>query len=104
MPRLTSSDPNQNSRISDFYVEDGSYLRLQNVRLGYSVPSDLLSGLGVGLSRARLYVSAENVFTITGYDGYTPEIGVNNSTLDRGIDRATYPQPRVYTVGINLGF
>jgi len=104
MPRLTSSDPNQNSRISDFYVEDGSYLRLKNIRLGYSVPSGLLDGLGAGLSRARLYVSAKNVFTVTGYDGYTPEIGVNNSTLDRGIDRATYPQPRVYTVGINLGF
>jgi TonB-linked SusC/RagA family outer membrane protein len=104
MPRLTSSDPNQNSRISDFYVEDGSYLRLKNIRLGYSVPSGLLQGLGAGLSRARLYVSAKNVFTVTGYDGYTPEIGVNNSTLDRGIDRATYPQPRVYTVGVNLGF
>ncbi|WP_259204554.1 SusC/RagA family TonB-linked outer membrane protein [Salinibacter ruber] len=104
MPRLTSSDPNQNSRISDFYVEDGSYLRLKNVRLGYSVPSRLLSSLGAGLDRARLYVSAKNLFTLTGYDGYTPEIGVNNSTLDRGIDRATYPQPRVYTVGINLGF
>jgi TonB-linked SusC/RagA family outer membrane protein len=104
MPRLTSSDPNQNSRISDFYVEDGSYLRLKNIRLGYSVPSGLLEGLGAGLSRARLYVSAKNLFTVTGYDGYTPEIGVNNSTLDRGIDRATYPQPRVYTVGINLGF
>jgi len=104
IPRLTSSDPNQNSRISDFYVEDGSYLRLKNIRLGYSVPSGLLDGLGAGLSRARLYVSAKNLFTVTGYDGYTPEIGVNNSTLDRGIDRATYPQPRVYTVGINLGF
>ncbi len=104
MPRLTSSDPNQNSRISDFYVEDGSYLRLKNIRLGYSVPSRLLDGLGAGLSQARLYVSAKNLFTITGYDGYTPEIGVNNNTLDRGIDRATYPQARVYTVGINLGF
>jgi len=104
IPRLTSSDPNQNSRISDFYLEDGSYLRLKNIRLGYSVPSRLLSSLGAGLNRARLYVSAKNLFTITGYDGYTPEIGANNSTLDRGIDRATYPQPRVYTVGINLGF
>mgnify|MGYP006285401081 CR=1 FL=1 len=104
MPRLTSSDPNQNSRISDFYVQDGSYLRLKNLRLGYSLPSSLLDRLGGGLSRIRAYVSAENLFTITGYDGYTPEIGVNNSTLDRGIDRATYPQPRVYTVGINLGF
>ena len=68
------------------------------------MPSRLLSSLGAGLDRARLYVSAKNLFTLTGYDGYTPEIGVNNSTLDRGIDRATYPQPRVYTVGINLGF
>ena len=104
VPRLTSSDPNQNSRISDFYVEDGSYLRLKNVRLGYSVPSGMLNSAGVGLSRARVYVSAKNLVTITGYDGYTPEIGVNNSTLDRGIDRATYPQPRVFTVGVNLSF
>lgn len=104
VPRLTSSDPNQNSRISDYYVEDGSYLRLKNIRLAYSLPSRLLDRFGVGLSRVRAYVSAENLVTLTGYDGYTPEIGVNNSTLDRGIDRATYPQPRVYTVGLNLSF
>ena len=104
MPRLNVSDPNQNSRISDYYVEDGSYLRLKNIRLGYSLPSDLLDRLGTGLTRARAYVSAENLVTITGYDGYTPEIGVNNNTLDRGIDRATYPQPRVFTVGVSLGF
>ena len=105
MPRLTSSDANQNSRISDFYVEDGSYLRLQNVRLAYDVPSSLLSAVNeTGLSKARIYVSAKNLLTLTGYDGYTPEIGVNNSTLDRGIDRATYPQPRAYTVGIGLTF
>lgn len=104
VPRLTFADPNQNSRPSDFYVEDGSYLRLKNVQVGYSVPSSLLDRVGVGLSRARLYVSGKNLLTLTGYDGYTPEIGVNNNTLDRGIDRATYPQPRVYTVGVNLGF
>jgi hypothetical protein len=71
MPRLTASDPNQNSRISDFYVEDGSYLRLKNIRLGYSVPSGALRRLGAGLSRVRVYVSAKNLFTVTGYDGYT---------------------------------
>ena len=105
MPRLTSADPNQNSRVSDFFVEDGSYLRLQNIRLGYDVPSGLLSAVSeTGLSKAKVYVSAKNLFTITGYDGYTPEIGVNNSTLDRGIDRATYPQPRALTVGVGLTF
>jgi len=109
VPRLTSSDPNQNARESDFFVEDGSYLRLKNIQLAYEVPQRFLGALSAtGLTKARAYVSAKNLVTITGYDGYTPEIGVNgdsdSSTLDRGIDRATYPQPRSYTVGIGLTF
>jgi len=109
VPRLTSSDPNRNVRESDFFVEDGSYLRLKNIQLAYEVPQRFLGALSAtGLTRARAYVSAKNLVTITGYDGYTPEIGVNggsdSSTLDRGIDRATYPQPRAYTVGIGLTF
>ncbi|WP_028566843.1 SusC/RagA family TonB-linked outer membrane protein [Salisaeta longa] len=106
MPRLTANDPNQNTRISDRYVEDGSYLRLKNVQLGYTLPTSLLTRIG-GLQKARVYVGAQNLLTITGYDGYTPEIGVGDdeaATLDRGIDRATYPQPRIYTVGLNLTF
>jgi TonB-linked SusC/RagA family outer membrane protein len=106
MPRLTASDPNQNTRISDRYVEDGSYLRLKNVQLGYTLPQGVLDALGP-VKSLRVYVGAQNLLTLTGYDGYTPEIGVGDddaATLDRGIDRAVYPQPRIYTVGARLSF
>lgn len=107
MPRLTADDPNRNTRISDRFVEDGSYVRLKNVQLGYTVPASLFERLNLNVERLRLYVGAQNLLTLTGYDGYTPEIGVGDDeaqTLDRGIDRAIYPQPRIYTGGVNLTF
>lgn len=107
IPRLTANDPNQNTRISDRYIEDGSYLRLKNVQLGYTLSSRFFQGLGADVERVRLYVGAQNLFTLTGYDGFSPEIGVGDddaATLDRGIDRAIYPQARIYTVGANFTF
>jgi|LGOV01.1.fsa_nt_gb TonB-linked SusC/RagA family outer membrane protein len=97
--RMNSKDTN-NSKKSSRYIEDGSYLRLQNVQLGYSLPKSLLSKMKV--DRLRVYVSGQNLYTFTKYMGYDPEVG--GYGLDRGLDRATYPIPRTVTFGINLGF
>lgn len=100
MPRLTTNDPNNNMRSSDYYVEDGSYLRARNIRLGYKVPVSIAK-----LRNLRVYVSVQNAFTITKYPGFDPEMGTNraNNSLYIGIDEFVYPVPRIYTAGINLG-
>jgi TonB-dependent starch-binding outer membrane protein SusC len=94
-PRAVFGDPNQNLRFSDRYVEDGSYLRVKNVTIGYDFASKLKD---VGkFNRARLYVGAQNLLTITSYTGMDPEIG-------GGLDIGFYPQARVFLVGVNLEF
>jgi hypothetical protein len=100
MPRLTTSDPNNNMRSSKYYVEDGSYLRVRNVQIGYRIPSSVSK-----MRSARVYVSVQNALTFTKYPGFDPEIGTNraNNPLYIGIDETNYPLPRIYTVGINLG-
>ncbi|HEY8689810.1 MAG TPA: TonB-dependent receptor [Chitinophagaceae bacterium] len=98
-PRLTDSDPNGNfSRMSDFYLEKGDYLRLKVVQLGYTLPNRLYNRYGV--SRLRLYVTAENLFTLTNYTGYDPEVGGGVF----GIDKGQYPQARAVIGGIQLQF
>lgn len=103
-PRLTTSDLNNNSRPSDFYVEDASFLRLRNIQLGYSLPKSILSKLK--LTSLRVYASADNILTITGYTGFDPEIGIgaSNWILDTGIDKGFYPQMKTVSGGINLSF
>jgi len=99
-PRLTSEDPNGNfSRSSNFYLEDGDYFRIKTMQLGYSLPTDIIGK--AGLTRARIYVMGENLFTFTKYTGFDPEIGGGNSV---GIDRGYYPQARSYMLGVNLQF
>jgi len=100
MPRLTTSDPNNNMRSSTYYVEDGSYLRVRNIQLGYRIPTKV-----AGLRNARVYVSVQNAFTFTKYPGFDPEIGTNrtNNPLYIGLDETNYPIPRIYTVGFNVG-
>lgn len=101
-PRVTINDPNQNYfRVSDFYVEDGSYLRLKNLTLGYTLPTSLSQK--VKISKLRVYVTAVNLLTLTKYSGFDPEIGAKWS-LDVGIDRNIYPQPRTFLFGVNLSF
>ncbi len=86
---------------SDFYVEDGSYMRLKNIQLGYSLPVSITEKAKI--KKLRVYIGAKNLFTITKYSGFDPE--VNETTiLERGFDRGTYPQARMYMVGINLMF
>lgn len=98
-PRLTTNDTNKNfSNPSDFYLEDGDYLRIKTIQLGYSLPDDIISKLG--LQRVRLYLTGENLFTFTGYSGYDPEIGGGVF----GIDRGFYPQAATGMLGINLQF
>lgn len=92
-----------NRRISDRYVEDGSYARLQNVSFGYNIPKGLLKK--VKINNARLYVSAQNLYTITKYTGYDPELGaINNRVTLMNIDNGHYPNPRSFTLGTNIEF
>lgn len=101
-PRITNSDTNNNMRASSFYVEDGSYLRLQNLQIGYNLPAQLCKKTNL-FSSCRLYLSGQNLFTLTGYSGLDPELGINNP-LDMGIDNTRYPSSRVFTFGVNLQF
>ncbi len=101
-PRVTIADPNGNyARPSDFFIEDGSYVRLRNVSLGYTLPPRITNIAGA--SRLRVYIAAQNLLTFTGYSGHDPEIGAYGP-LNVGIDRNIYPQARTYTMGINLDF
>ena len=95
MPRAVFNDPNKNTRPSDRYVENGSYLRVKNVTLGYTLPTTLVRK--AKLSTARFYISAQNLLTLTKYSGFDPEVGTN------GIDNNVYPVTRTFTVGVNLG-
>lgn len=98
-PRLTSNDSNNNfSNPSDFYLEDGDYLRFKTIQVGYTVPSKIVSKYHI--DKLRIYFTAENLFTFTKYSGYDPEIGGGVF----GIDRGYYPQAKTNQIGINLQF
>ena len=98
-PRLTTADTNLNfGRFSDFYLEDGDYLRLKVIQLGYSLPVSAISKIGA--QKLRLFITAENLLTFTNYTGYDPEIG--GSTF--GIDRGYYPQAKSFMFGANIQF
>ena len=102
LPRPSSYD-NINNAVSTRFIEDGSYLRIQNVTLGYSLPSDMISQLK--LSRLRIYASGQNLFTFTKYTGYDPEVGsYNQDALLSGVDNGRYPVPRQITFGFNVEF
>lgn len=100
IPRLADTNSNGNWLSSDLFVQNGSFLRLKNIQLGYTLPSHITRKAFV--NRLRLYVSAENLFTITGYRGYDPEISSGGTSL--GVDRGVYPQPRTISIGANLSF
>lgn len=96
MPRAVFGDPNQNTRVSDRFVENGSYLRLKNITLSYTFPKQWLQKAQI--ENARLSLSCENVATITGYSGFDPEVGIN------GIDLNRYPISRTFSLGLNFNF
>lgn len=106
VPRAVSGDPNQNSRTSDRFLEDGSYLRVKNLSIGYTLPSARISSLTSDVvSRLRVYVSAQNLVTLTGYTGYDPEVGSKyGNLLTQGIDYGQFPQARTFMAGVNIGF
>ncbi|MBC7890986.1 MAG: SusC/RagA family TonB-linked outer membrane protein, partial [Sphingobacteriaceae bacterium] len=106
VPRAVSGDPNNNSRTSDRFLEDGSYLRMKNLTIGYSLPAGLLQNWTRGtLSRVRVYVQGQNLLTMTKYTGYDPEIGSRfNNTLASGIDYGQFPAARTLMAGVQLGF
>ncbi|AYL94919.1 SusC/RagA family TonB-linked outer membrane protein [Mucilaginibacter celer] len=98
IPRLSASDANGNfGNVSDFYVENGSYMRIKNVTLGYSLPKTLMTKIGV--RSARLFANAQNLATFTKYKGLDPEVGINQNGVDLGL----YPQARIVLVGVNVG-
>ncbi len=102
IPRPVPGD-NPNDFISDRIVEDGSYLRIQNVKLAYSLPQQLLETIKV--KKVQLYGSVQNLYTFTDYKGYDPEVGsYNQNSLFMGIDNGRYPTPRTYTFGLNIEF
>ncbi|GET33174.1 SusC/RagA family TonB-linked outer membrane protein [Prolixibacter bellariivorans] len=104
MPRLNGNDKNNTNRTSDRFVEDGSYARLKNITLGYTLPKSLVQKAGI--ASLRFYVSGQNLVTITNYSGADPEIGQNatDKYLTRGVDIGTYPQAQTYVFGVKLGF
>jgi hypothetical protein len=100
VPRVTTG-ATLNNQFSDFFIEDGSFVRLQNVQLGYSFPKNLSGRFGV--SKLRLYASANNLFTLTKYRGFDPNVSSGNP-VGSGIDGGVYPVPTTYLLGINLKF
>lgn len=103
LPRLTNAKTNVNNRMSDRFIEDGSYVRLQNISLSYTLPKKWISPLH--LENLKVYCNIQNLFTITKYDGFDPEVGsCYGNALLGGVDFGRYPSPRVYTVGLNVAF
>lgn len=99
IPRNAFGDPNNNIRPSSYFLEDGSYFRLKNIQVGYTLPETLLDKLSI--SNMRLYITANNVFTATNYSGFDPGLG-NGGTFTRGVDRGFYPLSQSFILGINL--
>ncbi|WP_183560379.1 SusC/RagA family TonB-linked outer membrane protein [Mucilaginibacter sp. SP1R1] len=98
IPRLSASDANGNfGNVSDFYVENGSYMRIKNVTLGYTLPKSIVDKIGV--RNVRIYANAQNLVTFTKYTGLDPEVGINQNGVDLGL----YPQSRIILVGVNVG-
>jgi TonB-linked SusC/RagA family outer membrane protein len=101
-PRVNLNDPNQNARISDRFVEDGSYLRMKTLQIAYNLPGTWLKK--AGMQKCKIYVTGQNLLTFTGYKGLDPEIGAVGGSLEIGIDRGFYPQARTVMGGLSLTF
>lgn len=103
VPRIVAGDPANNRRTSDRFVESGDYMKLKTATLSYTLPTSVVNN--IGLRSARIYVSGTNLFTITDYTGFDPEVNTfDGSNISVGTDFLTYPQPRSIVFGVNLGF
>jgi hypothetical protein len=98
-PRVTNGG--QNYEVSDYFIENGSFVRIRNIQLGYTLPQAITER--IRLRNVRIYVNALNPFTFTGYSGFTPEIG-GDLPLSRGVDLNLVPVYATYTAGLNFGF
>jgi hypothetical protein len=96
MPRAVYADPNQNCRASNRFIENGSYLRIKNVTLGYTFPQRWIQKMNI--NSARINMSCENLVTFTNYSGFDPEVAIN------GIDSSRYPLSRTFSLGLNVNF
>ncbi len=112
-PRVSAGDTNRNVRVSDRYIEDGSFLRVKNITLGYSIPTSTLEGILNGtISKLRIYAQAQNAITFTNYRGYDPEVPARNQNFflgtgpitEYGVDRGFYPTPKNFLIGLQLEF
>jgi hypothetical protein len=99
-PRVTFSDTNSNARVSDRYVEDGSFIKIKNVVLGYTIPAPWYKEKV--FTKVRVYAQVKNLVTLTKYTGFDPEIP--GGILDTGVDRGNYPQARTILAGLDLKF
>jgi TonB-linked SusC/RagA family outer membrane protein len=105
VPRAIGGDPNTNVRPSTRWIESGSYLRLKNITIGYTVPNSFLQSMTRNaVSSFRIYIGSQNLVTFTKYKGWDPEIGSKNTTLTNGIDYGQYPAARSFLVGLQVGF
>ncbi len=105
MPRIAASTLSSasNYRFSNRFIEDGSYVRIKNISVGYNLPKDIVSKMH--LSNLKVYTNMQNVLTFTKYTGYDPEVGsINQDALLTGIDNGRYPSPRTYTFGLTANF
>ncbi|MFT3752483.1 MAG: SusC/RagA family TonB-linked outer membrane protein [Paludibacter sp.] len=103
VPRTIQNDPNDNARLSSRYIEDGSYLRVKNISLGYTFQKSMLKNLH--LESLKVYANIQNLVTLTKYTGFDPEIGVNTANVNvYGLDNGRYPSPQVYSFGVNFSF
>jgi hypothetical protein len=88
--------------VNTYYLEDGSFLRINTVTLGYSLPATLINNIGLGSVRA--YMTLNNPYVLTGYSGYDPEVSNSSKGFEQGIDNAAYPRAKSFVVGLNLTF
>jgi hypothetical protein len=103
LPRAMAGDPNENSRISDRYIEDGSYLRFKNIAFGYYLPKSIINKIGI--QDMKVYINLQNMWTFTKYTGLDPEIGASQTNdYVFGLDNGRYPAARSYTFGLNFTF
>ena len=99
-PRYSFTDANNNSRVSDRYVEDGSFIKIKNIILGYTVKAKAIQKI---FKSVRVYGQIKNAFTFTKYSGYDPEVPAYG-LLDTGVDRGAYPQARTFYLGLDIKF
>lgn len=103
VPRAVAADPNGNTRISDRFIEDGTFIRLRNIQLGYTFPEEITRRLR--MDNLRIYISGQNILTLTDYSGFDPEVGsFNQNPLINNVDNGRYPIARSLTFGLNANF